>query len=140
MASIPYAAACQTSFEAPCHRDQIADRTGRMIQMVEQTVVGYEPFFDVRLLVFPEFAHAVPIHDSIKRLRRELAVELPNEHITAYENNCLKDLGGKSASAPGSRVQVGPILLPIWLNVFLSACWFSTQCVWPYPMGGRAKW
>ena len=90
MASIPHAAACQTSFEAPCHRDQIADRTGRMIQMVEQTVVGYEPFFDVRLLVFPEFAHAVPIHDSIRRLRDELAVELPNEHITAYEKVCRK--------------------------------------------------
>ncbi len=90
MASIPHAAACQTSFEAPRHRSEIANRTGRMIQMVEQTVIGYEPFFDVRLLVFPEFAHAVPIHDSIKKLREELAVELPNEHISAYEKVCKK--------------------------------------------------
>ncbi|MCH2133562.1 MAG: hypothetical protein MK116_07415 [Phycisphaerales bacterium] len=90
MASIPYAAACQTAFEAPRHRDEIADRVRRMIQMVEQTIVGYEPFFDVRLLVFPEFAHAVPIHETVERLRRDLAVEVPNEHIEAYERVCRK--------------------------------------------------
>ena len=61
-----------------------------MIGMVEQTIVGYEPFFDVRLLVFPEFAHSVPIHDSVDKLRRDLAVEVPNEHIDAYVKVCRK--------------------------------------------------
>ena len=91
MASIPYAAACQTAFEAPRHRDQIGERTSRMIEMVEQTIAGYEPFFDVRLLVFPEFAHATPIHDSVEHLRRDLAIEVPNEHIDAYAAACRKN-------------------------------------------------
>jgi formamidase len=85
-----YAAACQTSFEAPTHRDQIAARTRRMAEMIEQTIIGYEPFFDVRLLVFPEFAHAVPIHESAKKLYDELAVELPNEHTEVYERLARK--------------------------------------------------
>ena len=90
MASIPYAAACQTAFEAPRHRDEIGERTDRMLRMAEQAIVGYEPFFDVRLLVFPEFAHAVPIHDTVSKLSRDLAVEVPNEHVQAYERICRK--------------------------------------------------
>ncbi len=79
-----YAAACQTSFECPRKRDEIAARTARMCQMVEQTIVGYEPFFDVRLLAFPEFAHAAPVYDSVRELREHLAVEVPNEHVDRY--------------------------------------------------------
>jgi len=79
-----YAAACQTDFAAPQHRSEIADRTRRMAAMIDQTVLGYEPFFDVRLLVFPEFAHAVPIHDRVELLHRDLAVEIPNEHTQVY--------------------------------------------------------
>ncbi|MEM7053284.1 MAG: nitrilase-related carbon-nitrogen hydrolase [Pseudomonadota bacterium] len=79
-----YAAACQTDFPAPTHRDEIADRTRRMCEIIEQTIVGYEPFFDVRLLAFPEFAHAVPIYESADKLLADLAVELPNEHTEAY--------------------------------------------------------
>jgi len=79
-----YAAACQTDFPAPSHRREIAERTRRMAAIVEQTVLGYEPFFDVRLLVFPEFAHAVPIHDRVERLYADLAVEIPNEHTEVY--------------------------------------------------------
>lgn len=45
-----YAAACQTDFPCPSTRAEIADRTRRMCAMVEQTIIGYEPFFDVRLL------------------------------------------------------------------------------------------
>ncbi len=79
-----YAAACQTNFPAPRHRNEIAERTRRMGEMVEQTIIGYEPFFDVRLLVFPEFAHAVPVHETAARLHADLAVEIPNEHTEAY--------------------------------------------------------
>ena len=80
-----YAAACQIDFPAPRHRNEISDRVHRMAEIIEQTIVGYEPFFDVRLLVFPEFAHTVPIHDSAEALLADIAVELPNEHTAVYE-------------------------------------------------------
>ncbi|MEM9303582.1 MAG: nitrilase-related carbon-nitrogen hydrolase [Pseudomonadota bacterium] len=60
--------------------------------MIRDTVIGYEPFFDVRLLAFPEFAHAVPIHDDASKLLEHLAVELPNEHTDAYAAVC-RELG-----------------------------------------------
>jgi formamidase len=56
-----------------------------MCEMVKQTIQGYEPFFDVRLFVFPEFAHAAPIYDTVKKLSDRLAVELPNEHTDRYQ-------------------------------------------------------
>ena len=84
MPNLYYAAACQTDFPAPATRSEIGERTRRMCQMIDQAVQGYEPFFDVRLITFPEFAHAVPIYPSAKELRRKLAVELPNEHTEAY--------------------------------------------------------
>ena len=85
-----YAAACQTDFPCPSTRAEIADRTRRMCTIIEQTIVGYEPFFDVRLLVFPEFAHAAPIYASVAELRRHLAVPIPNEHTAAYEQVARK--------------------------------------------------
>ena len=69
MTSLYYAAACQTAFDCPRERSEIGQRTSRMCNIIEQTIVGYEPYFDVRLLVFPEFAHAAPIYDSISKLR-----------------------------------------------------------------------
>ena len=96
-----YAAACQTNFPAPQHRDEMAARTQRMCEIIEQTVVGYEPFHDIRLLVFPEFAHAVPIHDEPKKLLDTVAVELPNEHTDRYE---------KLAKKYGCYIQTGTFL------------------------------
>jgi predicted amidohydrolase len=55
-----------------------------MCDLVEQTIVGYEPFFDVRLFAFPEFAHAAPIYDSVNRLLGRLAVPVPNEYTERY--------------------------------------------------------
>ena len=55
-----------------------------MVEMIEQTVLGYEPFFDVRLLAFPEFAHTVPIYPTAEELLRRLAVPVPNEHTDVY--------------------------------------------------------
>lgn len=80
-----YAAACQTDFPCPADRSEIAARTRRMCEIAEQAIVGYEPFFDVRLLAFPEFAHAVPIHDSVDKLLRHLAIPVPNEHTDRYQ-------------------------------------------------------
>ena len=85
MTDLYYAACCQTDFPCPADRDEIADRTRRMCAMAEQTIVGYEPFHDVRLLVFPEFAHAAPIYDSVEVLTRRLAVPVPNEHTGRYQ-------------------------------------------------------
>ena len=67
MSGLYYAAACQTAFETPKNRDEIGLRTSRMCEMVEQTVTGYEPFFDVRLFVFPEFAHTPPCYPDVAR-------------------------------------------------------------------------
>ena len=72
-----------------------------MGEIIDQTVIGYEPFFDVRLLVFPEFAHAVPIHDEPKKLLETVAVELPNEHTDFYE---------KLAKKHGCYIQTGTFL------------------------------
>ncbi len=80
-----WAAACQTDFPCPADRNEIAARVDRMLQVVEQAVVGYEPFGPVKLLVFPEFAHAAPIYDSLAALRRRLAVPIPNEHTQRYQ-------------------------------------------------------
>ena len=74
MTDLFYAAACQTDFPCPVSRSEIGDRVRRMAAIIEQTITGYEPFFDVRLLTFPEFAHAVPIHQNVDDLRRHLAV------------------------------------------------------------------
>lgn len=88
MSASCYAAACQTDFACPASRDDIAERTSRMCAIAEQTIVGYEPFHDVRLLAFPEFAHAAPIYDSVAKLRDRLAVPLPNEHTDRYQRLC----------------------------------------------------
>src|SRR5687768_13879877 len=90
MAELYYAAACQTAFECPSTRAEIAERTARMCAIAENTIFGYEPFFDVRLLVFPEFAHAAPIYDSVAKLRDRIAVKLPNEHTDRYAALCKK--------------------------------------------------
>lgn len=85
-----YAAACQTDFPAAVTRDDIPMRVARMSEMIEQTITGYEPFFDVRLLAFPEFAHAVPAYPTVPELRAKLAVPVPNEHTEQYERLARK--------------------------------------------------
>ncbi len=80
-----YAAACQTDFACPATRAEIGERTKRMCTIAEQTILGYAPFFDVRLLVFPEFAHAAPAYATVAELKRHLAIPVPNEHTAAYE-------------------------------------------------------
>lgn len=90
--SLYYAAACQTDFACPADRSEITSRTERMCQMARQTVIGYEPFHDVRLLAFPEFAHGAPVYDSVEKLQKHLAVPVPNEHTEAYRSVC-QELG-----------------------------------------------
>lgn len=77
-------ALCQTDFACPKTRDEIGARVDRMLEMIDGAVIGYRPFFPVRLVVFPEFAHCAPIYQSLHELKRHLAVELPNEHLDRY--------------------------------------------------------
>src|SRR3990172_7242670 len=87
-----YAAACQTDMPNPSDRDQIGPRVERMLEMIDHAVVGYEPFFDVKLVVFPEFAHAAPIYPTVEEILVRLAVPIPNEHTDLYEKKA-KELG-----------------------------------------------
>lgn len=54
-------AACQTDFPNATDRREIAARVDRMLRMIDGAVAGYRPPFPVRLVVFPEFAHAAPV-------------------------------------------------------------------------------
>lgn len=87
-----YTAAIQLDSPNPASRDEIASRVDRMLALVDRAVQGYEPFFPVRLVVFPEFAHAAPIYATVAELRERLAVELPNEHTDRYARRA-KELG-----------------------------------------------
>jgi len=80
-----WAAACQTDFPCPADRSEIRTHVDRMLEMIDQTVVGYRPFGRVKLLAFPEFAHAAPIYEDLPTLRRRLAVPIPNEHTERYQ-------------------------------------------------------
>lgn len=95
------AAACQTDFPCPKDRKEIGARVRRMVAVIEQTVAGYAPFGDVRLLAFPEFAHAAPVYPTAKQLLARLAVPIPNEHTDAYH---------RVAKKLGVHVQTGTFL------------------------------
>jgi predicted amidohydrolase len=74
------AAACQTDLPNPVHRSQMRANTDRMLSMIDSAVAGSAPFVPVRLIVFPEFAHAAPVFVSVAELADKLAVPIPNEH------------------------------------------------------------
>ena len=81
MALIRYAAAaCQTDLPNPMDRAQMAANTSRMVAMIDAAVAGSAPFLPVRLVVFPEFAHAAPVYPTLDALIDRLAIPIPNEH------------------------------------------------------------
>jgi predicted amidohydrolase len=82
------AAACQVNQPNASDRGEIATRVDRMLELMEYAVVGYRPFYDVRLVVFPEFAHAAPIYSTVDELLDRLAVPIPNEHTDRYQRKC----------------------------------------------------
>ena len=112
-----YAAACQTDLPCPRDRDELPARVDRLLAMVDHAVVGYEPFFDVRLLVFPEFAHAAPIYPTVEELADRLAVPIPNEFTDRYH---------RRANERGVYIQTGTFLEvdPKWPGVV-----FNTSCL-----------
>ena len=112
-----YAAACQTDFPNPQDRSEIKPHTDRMIEIIDQTVAGYAPFLPVRLLVFPEFAHAAPVYLTVAALRKKLAIPVPNEHTERYQ---------QKAREYGVYIQTGGFLEsdPAWPDVV-----FNTTCL-----------
>ena len=78
------AAACSTDFPNPKDRSEIPARVDRMLAMIDSAVVGYEPFGDVRLIAFPEFAHAAPVYLTPAELLDKVAVPVPNEQTDRY--------------------------------------------------------
>jgi formamidase len=77
-------AACQTDFGNPADRTGIKPHVDRMLVMIAQAVEGYSPFIPVKLVVFPEFAHAAPVYPTVRELLEKLAIEIPNEHTDRY--------------------------------------------------------
>jgi formamidase len=73
-------ACCQTDLANPIERQQMRANTVRMLSMIDSAVAGAAPFLPVRLVVFPEFAHAAPVFETAEELINKLAIEIPNEH------------------------------------------------------------
>jgi predicted amidohydrolase len=97
------AAACQTDLPNPRdrHRHGIAAAVNHMLAMIDRVVLGYAPFMTVRLVVFPEFAHAAPIYPTVEELHDKLAVSIPNEHTERYQ---------RKAREHGIFIQTGSFL------------------------------
>ena len=111
------AAACQTDFPNPADRGAIPDRVGHMLGMIDRAVIGYRPFGDVKLVVFPEFGHAAPIYETVEELADRLAVPIPNEHTHRYHQKA-RDLG--------VYVQTGSFLE---VDTKYPGCVFNTTCL-----------
>ncbi len=95
------AACCSIDLPNPMTREGIGPRVKRMLEMVDFAVTGYAPFFDVKLVVFPEFAHAAPVYETVAALHEKLAVEIPNEWTDLYV---------KKARQHGIYIQTGTFL------------------------------
>jgi len=109
-------ALCQYDLPNPGSRDEIGPRVTHFLAQIEAAVVGYRPIADVRLVVFPEFAHAAPIYPSVDELADRLGVSIPNEHTDRY---------AQAARRHGIFIQTGTFLEvdPKWPgHVFNTTC------------------
>jgi predicted amidohydrolase len=95
------AAACQTDLPNPRDRRDIVSAVNHALVTIDRAVLGYAPFMTVRLLVFPEFAHAAPIYPTVEELHDKLAVPIPNEHTERYQ---------RKAREHGIFIQTGSFL------------------------------
>lgn len=112
-----YAAAIQTDMPSPKNRREMKKNTARIGALIDQTIIGYAPFLPVRLLVFPEFAHAAPVYDTLAELREKLAVEIPNEHTDAILQKCQEY---------GTYIQTGSMLE---IDTRYPGAVFNTSCL-----------
>ena len=110
-------AVCQTDLPNPRDRREMRRNTERMLAMIENAIAGAAPFLPVRLVVFPEFAHAAPIYPTLAELRDKLAVPIPNEQTERL---------AEAARAHGIYIQSGSMLEvdPKWLGAV-----FNTTCL-----------
>lgn len=110
-------AACQTDNPNPVERKGMRANTERMLSMIDSAVAGAAPFLPVKLVVFPEFAHAAPVFPTVAELIEKLAVRIPNEHTELLETK---------AREHGIYIQSGTMLE-------LDAKWpgvvFNTTCL-----------
>ena len=110
MTHIRYAAAaCQTDLPNPIDRSQMRGNTDRMLSMIDSAVAGSAPFLPVRLVVFPEFAHAAPVFTSADELLEKLALPIPNEHTERLERKGAGSMASTSrAERCSSAIPDGP--------------------------------
>ena len=85
-----YAAAMQTSLPALKKREDVPARVEQLVKMAEGTLAGYAPFHDVRLFVFPEFAHCAPMYTTVKELLEHTALR-PDDVIAPYLRFCKQN-------------------------------------------------
>ena len=99
------AAACQTDLPIRSTATRMRANTDRMLSMIDAAVAGSAPFLPVRLVVFPEFAHAAPVFPTVAELRDKLAVPIPNEHTDRLERKAREhDIYIQS----GSMIEIDP--------------------------------
>jgi formamidase len=108
------AAACQTDAPNPINRTEMKRSTERMLSLIDSAVAGSAPFLPVRLVVFPEFAHAAPVFATVGELREKLAVPIPNEHTDRLQ---------AKAREHGIYIQSGSMIEvdPRWPGVVFNA-------------------
>src|ERR671921_366407 len=99
------AAACQTDLANPLDRQGMRQNTDRMLAMVDAAVAGSAPFLPVKLVVFPEFAHAAPVFPTVAELLDKLAVPIPNEHKDRLERKAREHAVYIQS---GSMIEVDP--------------------------------
>src|SRR5678815_4014404 len=117
------AAACQTELPNPVERQEMRGNTDRMLSMIDSAVAGAAPFLPVRLIVFPEFAHAAPVFPTAAELIEKLGVTIPNEHTELLQQKAREhDVYIQS----GSMLEVDPK----WPgHVFNTTCLIGPQGV-----------
>ena len=111
------AACCQTDLPNPLGRLEMRANTDRMLSMIDSAMAGAAPFLPVRLVVFPEFAHAAPVYATVAELAEKLAVPIPNEHTDRLR---------AKAQEHGIYIQSGTMIEvdPRWPGVV-----FNTTCL-----------
>ena len=111
------AAACQTDLPNPIERRQMRANTDRMLSMIDAAVAGSAPFLPVRLVVFPEFAHAAPVfRDGARSCCAKLTVPIPERahraadgesararHLHPERHRCSKRIRSGRASSSTRR-------------------------------------
>jgi predicted amidohydrolase len=111
------AAACQTDNPNPTHRSKMRKNTDRILSMIDSAVIGSAPFLPVRLVVFPEFAHAAPVFQTVSELIEKLSVEIPNEHTERI---------AEKAKEYGIYIQTGSMLE---VDAKYKGAVFNTTCM-----------